>query len=61
MKNWKTSLAGALGGLPQIITGIVNNDWAAAGSGITLLLVGLLAKDHDVTGGTVVQSALQGC
>lgn len=59
MKNWKTTLAGALGGLPQIITGIINKDWAAVGSGIALLIVGLWAKDHDVTGGTVVQGALE--
>ena len=55
MKNWKTSLAGAIGGLPQIIQGIIAKDWAAVGSGVALMIVGFFAKDNDVTGGTIQQ------
>ena len=63
MKNWKTSLAGILGG--PIITfgpsvggrlqGNPNTPPITAGNyltGIALAVVGALAKDADVTGGT---------
>ncbi len=63
MKNWKTTLAGVLGGL--VITfgpaagARLSGDKTAPPitaqnylPGIALATIGLLAKDHDVTGGT---------
>lgn len=65
-KNWKTTLAGGvLGGL--VIAGNVVSDlqtqgkpinWSNIGLGLGVILIGLLAKDHNVTGGTVVQPSV---
>ncbi len=44
-KNWKTTGAGCVGGLPFIIEGIAERNVAKAAYGIGLLLVGLFAKD----------------
>jgi hypothetical protein len=57
MKNWKTTAAGfgaafAYAFIAAITTGLTPKD-AAVSAGLALL--GSLAKDHNVTGGTVVQ------
>lgn len=61
MKNWKTTVAGigamasAIG--PALIA-LSNGDWnvmAAALPGIFAGLVGVFAKDNNVTGGSVPQ------
>lgn len=62
MKNWKTTLAGTLAGLPLFLGGVgvhfghlgaVSVDQAIGGLGA--LLLGFFAKDHNVTGGTTPQ------
>lgn len=62
MKNWKTTLTGFLGGLavmfgphlagqpgPALTTGNLI-------TGAALIVLGLFAKDNNVTGGTVPQT-----
>ncbi len=62
MKSWKTSLAGLLGGLiltfgPSVGARLSGDKTAPPitsgnyGVGIAIAALGLLAKDHDVTGG----------
>jgi len=55
MKNWKTSLLGSLAGLPMIIEGAISKDWGKVITGVAAILLGLFAKDANVTGGTVQQ------
>lgn len=55
MKNWKTTVAGSVVALPQIITGAINKDWATVIQGLATLLLGIFAKDNNVTGGSVEQ------
>lgn len=59
MKNWKTSAAGLIAGLPIAIDALVqayNTGTFNGKSGgqlalaIGLVLLGLLSKDHNVTG-----------
>lgn len=51
MKNWRTTLAGlAAGGFNLFANG---NSWKQVVMSLALAGVGLLAKDHNVTGGTV--------
>lgn len=50
MKNWRTTLAGAVGGLTQIVNGIAHKDWASVGSGVAIVIVGICAKDSAVSG-----------
>ena len=50
MKNWKTSVLGAVGGLPMIIQGVINQDWAMVITGVASVLLGFFAKDSNVTG-----------
>ena len=62
MKNWKTSLLGVLSGLAiftgSVVQNRVNDPKAApitAGNVLPALAIaalGLVAKDHDVTGGS---------
>ncbi len=57
MRNWKTTLVGALTGLgyaflSAISTGVKPKDAAIA---VGLAALGAVAKDHNVTGGTVSQ------
>jgi hypothetical protein len=57
MKNWKTTVAGLAAGfayafLAALQGGVSPKDAAVAGG---LALIGSLAKDHNVTGGTVEQ------
>lgn len=64
MKSWKTTLAGLLTGLPLAIDALVQAYNAGAFTGksglqllaaIGLVLLGLFAKDRNVTGGTTPQ------
>lgn len=48
LKNIKTTLFGAVAGLPQIIEGIAQKDIGQIIIGISTLAVGLFAKDADV-------------
>ena len=59
MKNWKTTVAGILGALavwlPQLQSALESGhtvNWAAMGTGLAVLLIGVFAKDLNVTGGT---------
>lgn len=64
MKSWKTTLAGLIAGLPiaadaliqaynsGTFTGKTGSQLALA---IGLVIMGLFAKDHNVTGGTKPQ------
>jgi len=45
--NIKTTVFGAVAGLPIVIDGIATKDFAKIFSGIGALLVGFFAKDHD--------------
>lgn len=45
LENIKTSLFGAVAGLPMIYEGAIANDWKMVLAGIGVLLVGLFAKD----------------
>lgn len=59
MKNWKTTLAGLLTGLPVAADAIIKTAAAGGFTGKTglelvgaigLVLLGLFSKDHDKTG-----------
>ena len=47
LKNLKTSIFGAIAGLPLIEQGIQQKNIALIIAGIGTLITGLLAKDHD--------------
>jgi len=62
--NWKTSVGGLLAGGPAILCQMFHicsvghlggGDWLGLISGIGAVWMGLLAKDHNVTGGSVQQ------
>jgi len=56
MKNWKTSLAGVIAAMGPILLAIgVPQEVGAAITTIGLFLLGLFAKDRNVTGGTIQQ------
>lgn len=62
MKNWKTTLLGFLGGMAMLFGPRLNGDTTApaitlgnAAQAAVMVLLGLAAKDHDVTGGSKVQ------
>ncbi len=66
MKSWKTTLAGLIGGIPTLIISVLQaikdgqiTDTSGKGLaiGVAMILIGAFAKDHNVTGGTVVQSS----
>lgn len=60
MKNWKTTIAGCLTGLPFLIDSLVQaynagyftdkTGWTLFGA-IAWIIVTTLVKDHDATGG----------
>ncbi len=50
MKNWKTTLLGIVAGIAPLIVGILTKDTAKITEGVALILMGLVAKDHDQTG-----------
>lgn len=59
MKNWKTTVSGLVAALPQIaimfgVSGVPMEVWNGI-SAIGLFLIGVLAKDNNVTGGKVAQ------
>lgn len=62
MKNWKTTLFGVLGGLATLFGPHLSGQPGPAftlgnvGSAAALILLGLVAKDANVTGGTVAQT-----
>jgi hypothetical protein len=45
LENVKTSLFGAVAGLPMIWEGALANDWKMVLAGIGMLLVGIFAQD----------------
>jgi sulfite exporter TauE/SafE len=56
MASWKTTLGGILAAIGTAL--MATDDWKWLGyifNGIGLLLLGLAAKDSNVTGGTKVQ------
>ncbi len=62
MKNWKTSLFGLLGGLAVMFGPRLQGDTGAPAitlehvvQAAAILGIGLSAKDHNVTGGSVKQ------
>lgn len=61
MTNWKTTAAGAatiLTAAGHLLSGASHGDWSGLGTDVPLIfagLVGILAKDHNVTGGTIQQ------
>ena len=46
--NLKTSVFGAIAGLPQIVDGIATKDISKIITGAATLAIGLFAKDSDV-------------
>jgi hypothetical protein len=57
MKNWLTTLFGGVAGVPQIIEGLMSKpiNWSLVITGVSTILLGLVAKDYNTTGGTVKQ------
>ena len=55
--NWATSLLGSSAGGVLIIDGYTSQpkDWGKIISGVLMILLGLFAKDSNVTGGDVKQ------
>jgi hypothetical protein len=47
LENLKTTLFGAVAGLPVIFEGAQSGDWKMVLAGIGMLLVGIFAKDGD--------------
>lgn len=46
--NFKTSIFGAVAGLPMLVEGIVAKDISKIAMGVGTLLIGLFAKDNDM-------------
>lgn len=44
-ENIKTSLFGAVAGLPLLVEGVLSKDWHKALEGLGILLIGIFAKD----------------
>lgn len=56
MKSWKTTVAGIIGGLAFIVNSVFGLQLPTeAILATTVFIIGLFAKDSDVTGGTKVQ------
>jgi len=55
MKNWKTTLVGITIIIAGIYVFVTTKDWTQAGIAVTAGIGLLLAKDNNVTGGTVAQ------
>lgn len=45
--NIKTTIFGAVAGLPILVDGIATKDWAKIGTGVGTLLLGIFAKDSN--------------
>lgn len=56
MKNWKTTVAGIIAALGPIL-GVIGlpTEVAAAVTTLGLFILGIFAKDNNVTGGTIKQ------
>ncbi len=64
MKNWKTTIAGLIAGVPLAADALFTAYSQGAFTGksgmqlfaaIGIILLGLISKDHNVTGGTTTQ------
>lgn len=44
-ENLKTTLFGAVAGLPLIVEGLLSKNWERALEGLGILLIGIFAKD----------------
>ncbi len=44
-QNLKTTIFGAIAGLPILIEGLISQNWERALEGLGILLVGIFAKD----------------
>lgn len=67
MKNWKTSLLGYLAALWLVVQPIITNgdfdferDWKSLVGAAIAAFFGYVAKDKNVTGGTVKQGIIGG-
>jgi len=67
MKNWKTSLIGYLAALWLVVQPIITNgdfdferDWKSLVGAAIAAFFGYVAKDKNVTGGTVQQEGILG-
>lgn len=49
-RNIKTTLFGSVAGIPTIIEGVQQKNLIHILAGLGALLLGLFAKDHDITG-----------
>lgn len=49
-RNIKTTLFGTIAGLPTIVEGVQTHSISHILAGLGALLLGLFAKDHDVSG-----------
>jgi hypothetical protein len=61
MKNWKTTIVGVIGAAGLAVFQLISTGSLDPKTLIIAAVVagmGLLAKDHDVTGGTIMQSAI---
>jgi hypothetical protein len=54
-KNWLTTILGLAAGSPVVIDGLQKTDWNQVWAGIALALLGIFAKQANVTGGTTKQ------
>jgi hypothetical protein len=45
LQNIKTTLFGAIAGLPLLLEGITTKNWERALEGLGILLIGIFAKD----------------
>jgi hypothetical protein len=50
-KNWRTTMAGLLSGAPVLAMGILEKNPQKIISGLGLIVLGILGKDANVTGG----------
>ena len=57
MKNWQTTLTGIVGGLLTAYANGGFHDWKGLAQGAFVALLGLVAKDHNVTGGNKTQGS----
>jgi hypothetical protein len=54
-KNWLTTVIGLAAGSPVVVDGIQRSDWKQVWGGIFVVLLGMVAKQANVTGGTKKQ------
>ena len=60
MGSWKTTIAGLAGAILTVVVQYTQNnhkfDWHQLSIPVTIAVLGFLAKDSNVTGGTTLQS-----